>query len=271
MIKIYAILRSLFRQPVACLLAIPRNFVRSIACIDLAFVPHFIPGAEDVRSEYIEFDVLFLPKLAKKAWTVSPSAIEILKMIVVLVTFFPLSVLALTYRWALKSTAILWLPLVWIVIQAQPSKEVTPHLDFLRRSAWSRMMRTYSLIVLVGFCAKLAILFGVWKLRRSGWLGPLGIATTELARLLISLSGGCRRAKRSVGMGRLLSCGSTPPGAGTAEAATEPGCGEEFAAFQVARTTLSLYVIACTFYITASVAWQTDWPPIRVIPFPWMA
>ena len=58
---------------------------------------------------------------------------------------------------------------------------------------------------------------------------------------------------------------------GTSEAWPESWIRREYASFQVVRTTLSLYVIACTFYITAAVAWQTEWPPIRFVLFPWSA
>jgi hypothetical protein len=58
---------------------------------------------------------------------------------------------------------------------------------------------------------------------------------------------------------------------GTSEAWPEGWVRREYALFQVVRTTLSLYVIACTFYITAAVAWQTEWPPIRFVLFPWSA
>jgi hypothetical protein len=58
---------------------------------------------------------------------------------------------------------------------------------------------------------------------------------------------------------------------GTSEAWPEGWVRREYALFQVVRTTLSLYVIACTFHIAASVAWQIEWPPICFVLFPWTA
>jgi hypothetical protein len=55
------------------------------------------------------------------------------------------------------------------------------------------------------------------------------------------------------------------------EAWPEAWVEREYVAFQGVRTTLSLYAIACTFYIAAATAWQTEWPPIRFILFPWTA
>lgn len=47
------------------------------------------------------------------------------------------------------------------------------------------------------------------------------------------------------------------------------GAARQWAIFQAVRTTLSLYTIACTFYITAHAAWAIDWPPLRFVLFPW--
>jgi hypothetical protein len=101
------------------------------------------------------------------------------------------------------------------------------------------------------------------------WLGPLGGLATRLVapfelplwQVASAINAGLAwafffRAKR-----HLLATNTT-------EAWPESWVEREYVMFQGVRTTLSLYAIACTFYIAAATAWQTEWPPIRFILFP---
>ena len=131
-------------------------------------------------------------------------------------------------------------------------------------------MLGYSLIVIFGFILKIALLFGIWRFAKLDWLGPLGVLATRIVaplelplwQVASAINAGLAwafffRAKR-----HLLAKNST-------EAWPEAWVAHEYVVFQGVRTTFSLYAIACTFYIAAATAWQTEWPPIRYILFPW--
>jgi hypothetical protein len=96
------------------------------------------------------------------------------------ITLIPIG-MSIAYRWSLKSTAALWLPLIWIVIQARPGTQVIARLVVMTRSAWAKTMLAYSALVLLAFLAKLALLLGIWHLANLDWLGPLGVAASRLA------------------------------------------------------------------------------------------
>jgi hypothetical protein len=192
--------------------------------------------------------------------------------LIVWILFSPTVWLAWAYRLALKSTAVLWLPLIWIVVQALPRTQIMARLFVMTRSAWSKTMLVYSAFVLLAFLAKLALLFGIWHLANLEWLGPLGVAATRLAapfELPLWQVAGALNALLAWLF--FFHADQHLLAQGTTEAWPEVWLRREYVLFQLARTSLSLYVIACTFYIAAAVAWQTEWPPIRFVLFPWSA
>ena len=124
-------------------------------------------------------------------------------------------------------------------------------------------------MVLIFFLLKLAIYFDIWKFIQLDWMGPLGIMTTRLV------------APFSVHLWQILSAANALLAwvfffrahrhllaRGTAELSEEVVT-REYVAFQSMRTAFSLFTIACTFYIAAATALDTEWPPIRIILFPW--
>jgi hypothetical protein len=167
---------------------------------------------------------------------------------------------------------VLWLPLIWIVIQARSGAQVMARLNVIRRSAWSKTMLAYSTFVVLAFLAKLALLFGIWHLANLNWLGPLGDAATRLvAPFELPLWQIAGAANAVLAWLFFFHADQHLLAQGTSEAWPEVWVRREYALFEVVRTTLTLYVIACTFYIAAAVAWQTEWPPIRFVLFPWTA
>ena len=56
---------------------------------------------------------------------------------------------------------------------------------------------------------------------------------------------------------------------GTAEGWPKSWIRRENSFVTATRCTISLYSIACTFYVIATVAWNMEWPKVRLILFPW--
>jgi hypothetical protein len=130
-------------------------------------------------------------------------------------------------------------------------------------------MLAYSIFVVLGFVVKLGLLFEVWKFMNLSWFGPLEVLATRLVapyemplwQVTSALNAGLAWAYFFRAQRYLLARDTT-------EAAPETRIEREYVAFQVVRTTFSLYAIACTLYIAAATAWQTRWPPIHFILFP---
>jgi hypothetical protein len=272
--KLFSTMKALWRHPIESVCAIPVNFFRNIAVVDSFVSPQVIPGSDEFVREFgIAGTNVY--EILKGLWEgfgkFKPWEIP---MIIIFwpIVALPLIASAVAYRWAVKSTAVIWLPLIWIVIQAQPGTQVMDRLVLVARSAWSKTMVTYSAFVVLAFFAKLGLLFGIWQLANLDWLGPLGMAATRLTAPfdlpLWQIAGAINGVLAVLFFYHadlhLLAQGKT-------EAWPEAWVRREYVFFQVVRTPLSLYVIACTFYITAAVAWQIEWPPIRIVLFPWSA
>jgi hypothetical protein len=176
-IKILATAKIFIRRPIKSVRAIPANFIKEVAVVDITRPLRVFPGSEELKGKFPNLDELqdyvFGPQEIKNPQT-------LLRGFIVWTLFGPTVALAWAYRWALKSTAFFWLPLIWIVIQARPGTQVMDRLVLMTRSAWSKTMRAYSALVLLAFFAKLALLFGIRHFANLDWLGQLGVAATRL-------------------------------------------------------------------------------------------
>ena len=152
-IKIVATVKIFLRRPIKSVRAIPANFIKEVAVVDITCPLRVFHGSEETLDELQDY--VFGPQDIKSPQT-------LLRGLIIWTLFAPTVSLAWTYRFALKSTALLWLPLIWIVIQARPGTQVMDRLALMTRSAWSKTMRAYSAFVLLAFFAKLALLFGIW-------------------------------------------------------------------------------------------------------------
>jgi hypothetical protein len=193
-------------------------------------------------------------------------------ILVSVIAYLPLIIIAVSFRFAIKSTALLWCPLLWIIYQSRPGERVLKRIEVGIRQPWMKFVLVYSLFVMAAFMLKMGVIFHLWtflEITRLGSLGGLAMRLVApfdlpLWQMASAMNAGMAwafffRAKR-----HLLANNST-------EAWPEAWIEREYVGFQGIRTTLSLYAIACTFYIAAATAWQTEWPPIHLILFPWAA
>jgi hypothetical protein len=306
-VKIFCSIKSFLNYPLQSISVIPVNFYKYVFAVDLVASPQSIPGADEIDSRleswvktpgfiyqinntYNILNVLsrmreglrkrFVILIARTYFGGKPNSLFLLYirmtiivygfLTILIIAALPMILIAFSFRFAIKSTAIIWLPLLWIIRQSRPGTSIFDRIKLNVRQPWSKLMLIYSLFVLAGFAAKVLLVFGAWKFAQLDWLGPVGELIIRLVEplylplwqitsalnALISW-GFYFRAER-----HLLARNST-------EAWPEAWVRREYVAFQAVRTTLSLYAIACTFYLAAATAWQAEWPPIRLILFPW--
>lgn len=179
---------------------------------------------------------------------------------------------AIAYRWSVKSTSLVWLPLIWIVTSADARRGVYDRLVMLVESPWSRAMRAWSVVVTLLFLAKLALLFQLWRMAGLAGTGPLGevvqriVAPVELplwqvmsfVNAVLAWAFWFRARDHLIAHERR-----------SAYAWPEAWIRTEYAIFTVVRNTITLYVIACTLYIVATTALRANWPPLCLVLFPW--
>lgn len=272
-IKIFCSARVATKRPIYSISQIPNNYYRNIFQLDLFISPSLVYGSEEFTTAQNKFiygsDVYnimrnlfnFMIKIDSNKKGLAILAIIIYMLIIVT----PPIVLRLT----IKSTALLWLPLLWLIQRSKPGTLVLDRIKLNIIAPWSKVMLVYSIFVLVGFCLKMFWLFEVQSLDLAGW-GPLGLLAIRMVAPLDLPIWQVACAINAVfawlfffrGKQHLLAKDSC-------EAWPVPWVEREYVAYQAIRTTLSLYIIACTFYIAATTAWTTEWPPIHFILFPW--
>jgi hypothetical protein len=173
---------------------------------------------------------------------------------------------------AVKSTAILWLPLLWIIYQANPGERIIDRVDHQTHAPWNRLMLIYSSVVLISCGLKMALYTEAWKFGNLEQFGRAGELVTRLVAP-VELPGWQVASAINAVLAWAFIFWAVPQLRAhriqSTEARSEVSLRREYSSFQAVRTTLSLYSIACTFYIAASTAWQTQWPGIHFVLFPW--
>lgn len=148
--KLSATIRTAFESPIHSFRSIPTNWFRVVFCVDTHHPPELLPGLEQIKHEFRFgkwiYDYIFnlLNKNKEKA------AMESL-LFVFLTPFLFLP--ALAYRWSLKSSSIIWLPLIWVIgwkreNDADANGKLQSELKWMCRSAWSMIVMLYSLAVI---------------------------------------------------------------------------------------------------------------------------
>lgn len=119
-VKICATVVGIFRKPLSCLRNIPANWVKQVARTDTTLMPEMLPGVRawvrTRRGHGKITEVIAGPDIVFKSslrYTSRHSALFFTLF------FFPILFLpfafGLLYRWALKATALVWLPLVFFL------------------------------------------------------------------------------------------------------------------------------------------------------------
>jgi hypothetical protein len=284
LIKIMCLIKVVLRKPLQSISSIPTNFYKYVFVTDSLQSPEVVPGSNEIKSEYMSnfnaynmirvFGRMFVYASPNDNKSIPVVIGSIFGMLFLFITFGALLIalvsISISFRFSIKSTALLWLPLLWIIHQAQPGANVLDRIQLDVKLPSTKLMLAYSICVALGFVVKLGLLFEVWKFTKLSWSGPpLEVLATRLVapydlplwQVTSALNAGLAwayffRAKRYL-LARY-----------TAEAAPERRIQREYVAFQVVRTIFSLYAIACTLYIAAATASQIQWPPIHLILFP---
>jgi hypothetical protein len=284
LIKIVCSVNVVLKRPLMSISQIPRNYYRYVFVVDFFKPPQVIPEAEEVVAVPHESIAYF----SGNAYAIVQAMVQMsssmlrdkripkfLATLVVLgfgiiIFVMPTLLLAFSFRFAVKSTALFWLPLLWLLYQTRSGINILDRIELNTRQPWTKLILAYSVVILVIFILKLALIFEIWRFWELNWVGPLGVLATRLVapfelplwQIASALNASLAwiflfRAQR-----HLLARHST-------EAWPEVWVRKEYVAFQGVRTTLSLYAIACTLYLGLATACDAQWPPIRFILFPW--
>jgi len=145
----------LLRRSGTCLHVIPLNWYRIVLATDMRHPPELLPGIESPRYQALIdklSDVRF-GKWMRGLTTQSDVFGKMLVGIIAIILFLP----ALLYRWSLKSSALFYLPFLWIIGTPARRHRLQLHLDeqltLWKESALAMIGLIYAFIVVIFFTA----------------------------------------------------------------------------------------------------------------------
>ena len=188
-IRVWATLVHVIPHPVIALSAFPGNWRRTTIALDSATSPEWIPLPADMSEHpdtLREFGQVYpLARLllsecrdaAKARGWEGRIGLVILAVFIIGPLFVTAAVSGLAYRWSIKSTAIIWAPMLWALRPPKPKGEAwSAHLKLRATSDFNRIVVIFSTVVLLGFVVKYALFVAEHKLamRAEAWQGWLG-------------------------------------------------------------------------------------------------
>ncbi len=253
-IRILATAYALVRTPITVLQAIPRNWARTTLSLDSFVPPELIPDHPRANLGLV-FEGF---KQRKGTRFIS-------------VLLLPLFLPALLYRWSLKSTSIIYAPLVFVAHSTfSEGADLRMKLELIKRGDLSRIRVWYGVIAIAAFLAKLMLMmhlpgFADW------WNGhpvsrflalyvvPAEIPKWQLAEL----------ANSALAIGSMLFARRALLGYELQSPWPELPVKRLLGFASGLRWVLALYAILCTGYITMRAAQHWHWPALGEQWFPW--
>jgi hypothetical protein len=155
-------------EPLKSITAVPRNWWRSVACLDSCCLPEVVPGAYR-RYGKRRFGVApMLRAIADptrgsiamlrhwRTFVATAGRLERFSTYSLAPALGMLFVLAIVYRWSLKGSALIYSPLIWIV-HSSTARSLRDHLQDIHELVIYRVARRVGLIVLALFAFKLCV------------------------------------------------------------------------------------------------------------------
>ncbi len=162
-VKIVATCISALQHPIEAIQAIPKNWRRYILVIDSFHPPETLPNLES-SILFKNNNLMIFSELKKKIYTdfISPHSwpdrcvgVPLFSLLALLL-FVP----ALFYRWSLKSTSVVYLPLLWVGAENRKPQETAYKFILRIGKGWfERFLRMWAIFILV---ALILLPFMLW-------------------------------------------------------------------------------------------------------------
>lgn len=260
-LKVFATVSGLFCRPLETLRSIPQNWRRVVLATDSTIPPEIVPGRESWS-----FAVIFRNVRRARGGNLFVS-------LVVLALGLAACVGSIAYRWSVKATSIVYLPLIFVL---QSTFKGVANVPGMLRLLISSDITKLSVLaaggIVAAFVGKLVAMIFIptfvswWQSHAalkflSIYVAPAEIPRWQLVSVLNSILGialflFARRALQRIQMGMPLN--------DTLVQRLLGGVG-------ALRWVLSGYTIICTGYLTVQAAYGWQWPRIGEEWFPWGA
>lgn len=273
-IKALVALTSVLTRPVETLAAIPRNWRDIVFCTDIATPPELLPGLDDYKEDDVGIGQFKVGRMVTAIFSdLGPSrsvaAVSILLGIpYLLIIYIPASL----YRWSLKSTAIIWSPLVWAFRPISGADDPRQFARGIINLGIYKIARAYSAVIFLFLCFK-AIIFLLWFQITSemealpswkiisSYLLPTSIPAWQVAALINVLLTWWVYTRATWYVHQ----------ADGGQQFDLKSAARFFQRTFIVRNILSVYTSLCTLYITVTIATAIRLPALQPIFFPWMS
>jgi hypothetical protein len=214
-------------------------------------------------------------KLWRKCW-------QLIILLVVAILIVPSTILAnastvilvvipgLAYRYSVKSTALIWSPLLWVVRPASNPTDIKVTMDRITTRAIYKASRVYSAVVALAFAGKMYLWFNSGELQ-SGFVSPTALKAARAFivpdQLPLWHVTSAFNAMASWGLYFIsdyyykdLKDGVEIP---------KNALSYTFLWLPLIMNVFTIYSLFCTVYITVQVTSTLDLPPLHAKLFPW--
>jgi len=270
-IKVLVTTYNFFFHFLECLEAIPSNWRKVVLCTDTATLPELIPGAAEskldgVRIVMLETMFAALARISKEGAIPVKIAGYSMMSIVIAVSFIP----AVAYRLSLKSTALIWSPLLWAVNPIRKAENVRHYALGVKQLARNRIARGYSVFIAIILLGK----FGIWilwlqlgqSLRQvltspaiDRYLAPEDIITWHLAAFVNAI----------LSWWMFFRADEYLHESSGGQSDIDAPAKKFFKYVGTIKNILTIYTLFCAIYITASLSARIQLPPLKFILVPW--
>jgi len=267
LIQFAAWLVTLVRSPVASIAAIPNNWRQLTIALDSRQWPHVFHPPDTIPEDSTASDFLTVQDAFLVSLKQSSRTLKIIFFVLLPLVCIP----AFAYRWSIKSTALIWFPLLWAM---RSTKEVDGPLQsslaVYRRDPVTKIVVGVSIAAIVGFIVKI-ILHYEWAGFAAWWNeGPLRqffalyVSPLEIQKWQIAMA-----INSAIAIVMYILAGSWLVRLEHERMTEETWPRRVFKTGLFIRPILSCYTIACMIYITIIAAWELEWPLLGEKWFPW--
>lgn len=259
--RVIATLLTLIRSPMDSLQAVPGNWWNVIAKTDSRVPPELLPGyvgdGEEISKPHL---------ILRGVWRGADRAYKRVGSTLLTAALIPMFIVALAYRWTIKGTAILWMPLLWIV-QGAFLVPVNQQMVEVREVLFYRLALLYSCAVLLVFALKiwgfLSVLDHCAKLLNVAVceyvIVPVDVPPWQLAAVINAVLGVALFLASDLLLVRLRH------GIHFSDYIWSPF----IKWLRFCRGVLTIYTVACAIYIVAVMSERWVLPPLGTRFFPW--
>ncbi len=157
-LKVYTTITVAFKFPLTVVREIPKNWWRIVGCMDTWHPPEVLPGYIANKEKYDKWDTIFVAPIEdiRDEFFQWPDSLDqmAIQFIAVPAAFIVFVVPSIAYRWSLKGSCLIYLPILWLVHTATGGTARERFADLCKLSFY-RFRRWFGVAVIIVVASKI--------------------------------------------------------------------------------------------------------------------